>query len=124
MSLVQCLVLCHHALLVLKHLVELPELLGQEDGLVAHHRVDRVQTLVQLRVDLWQLEEALRLRGLPRYALLVDLFEGRGTAVDRDLFGGAGFGTTCETYTATASSPTANGQTALRAVALDGGAGG
>ena len=45
MSLVQSLVLSDEALVSLKHLVEVFELVDEEDGLVAHHWVDRLKCL-------------------------------------------------------------------------------
>lgn len=49
---VQRLVLRDHALLALKHLVQVLELLAQEDGLVANNWVNRVQSSVHLGVHL------------------------------------------------------------------------
>ena len=63
--LVECLVLGDHALLILKHLVEVFELLGEENGLVPHHGVDQIQASVLTGIYLWQFQEALDLQGLP-----------------------------------------------------------
>ena len=122
MRLVQRLVLGDHALLVLEHLVELFELLGEENGLVAHHRVDLVQILVLLRVDLGQLDEARGLGGLPKRPLLFDLLQ-RG-CTDLDLFDGAGLGPASEADTSAAGSTAPNREPPLRAMALDRGASG
>ena len=43
--LVELLVLCNHALFILKHLIQVFERFRQEQGLVSHHWVDRCQAL-------------------------------------------------------------------------------
>ena len=122
MRLVERLVLRDHALLVLEHLVELFELFGEEDGLVAHYRVDLVQTLVHLGVDLGQLDEASGLGRLPECSLLFDLFE-RG-CTNLDFLGGASLGPASKAHTSSTCSTASDRQATLRAMALYRGASG
>ena len=57
MSLVQSLVLCDEALVSLKHLIEVFKLVDEEDSLVAHDWVDRLNCLNRQKLAFSKLDQ-------------------------------------------------------------------